>query len=198
MAVHEVLQWLAVGGAIAYLALVIRESIWCWFFGAASSAIYVYLTWQEGLSGQAGLNAFYVAMAGYGFWRWRGGVRNDDDAVPVVCWSLAVHAGALFAIAIGTVLLAHWRSAASGSNLAVADTVADSAITLAALWTTFLVARKELTNWLYWFVIDVATIVLFVRQGLGTAALPFAVYLAMIPFGFLAWWRSYEQQADAR
>ncbi|MEO0580489.1 MAG: nicotinamide mononucleotide transporter, partial [Pseudomonadota bacterium] len=60
-----------------------------------------------------------------------------------------------------------------------------------------LVTRKELANWAYWFVIDIATIVLLIRQDLETAALPFAVYLVMIPFGYRSWRRSYATQTVA-
>ncbi|MEM1262601.1 MAG: nicotinamide riboside transporter PnuC [Pseudomonadota bacterium] len=196
MSTTLVLQWLAVVGAIAYLGLVIRESILCWWFAGASSAIYVYLTWQVNLVGQAALNAFYVAMAAYGYWRWRGG-QSNDDSVPVVRWSLGIHGVALLAIAGGTLLVTASRNALTSSELTMIDSVGDSATTLAAIWTTYLVARKELNSWFYWVVIDIATIVLFVRQGLTEAALPFAIYLVMIPFGYIAWRRTYELQTNA-
>ena len=191
----ESLSWLAVVLAIAYLALAIRQSILCWYCGGASSAIYVYLTFDAGLVMQAALNAFYVAMAVYGWWQWRGGVAGDET--PVVLWPLRVHVAAIAGVALGASLSTFLFASGTGVQLARADAVADAAIAFAAVWATFLIARKELGNWAWWFVIDIATVVLLVRQDLATAAIPFAIYLVMIPFGFLSWRRSYDNPSVA-
>ncbi|MEL7537436.1 MAG: nicotinamide riboside transporter PnuC [Pseudomonadota bacterium] len=190
------LEWTAVLLAIAYLALAIRQSILCWLCGGTSSAIYAYLTYDAGLSMQALLNLFYVGMAIYGYWQWRGGQRGDED-LPVSVWSWRVHRLALSIIAVAAAGTTFVRLNLAPDALLPVDVFADSAITFAALWTTFLVTRKELANWAYWFVIDIATIVLLIRQDLETAALPFAVYLVMIPFGYRSWRRSYATQTVA-
>ena len=57
------LELLAVLLAIGYLLLAIRQNIWCWFFAAISTAIYVYLFLQAKLYMESLLNIFYFAMA---------------------------------------------------------------------------------------------------------------------------------------
>ena len=59
---------------------------------------------------------------------------------------------------------------------------------------TFLVARKVLENWWYWLVIDAASVVIYWTRDLHLTALLFVVYVAMIPFGLVAWQRSRREQ----
>jgi len=74
----------------------------------------------------------------------------------------------------------------------------DSLISFAAVWTTFLVARKVLENWWYWLVIDAASVVIYWSRDLQLTALLFLIYLVLIPFGLWSWRHSLlEQQRQA-
>ena len=72
----------------------------------------------------------------------------------------------------------------------------DSMTTWAAIWATFLVARKVLENWWYWLVIDTASIFIYWSRDLEQTALLFVVYVVMIPFGIVSWTRSYREAAQ--
>jgi nicotinamide mononucleotide transporter len=69
--------------------------------------------------------------------------------------------------------------------------------TFSAIWATFLVARKVLENWWYWLVIDAVSVVLYWARDLQLTALLFVAYVALIPFGFIAWTRAYNAQRAA-
>jgi len=71
----------------------------------------------------------------------------------------------------------------------------DSMTTWSAIWATFLVARKVLENWWYWLVIDIASVFIYWSRDLELTAGLFVVYVAMIPFGIVAWTRSYREAA---
>ena len=179
------LEGLAVAAAIAYLLLAIRQRLACWYFAALSSALYVWILFDARLYMESALNVFYFAMAVYGWLVWfRGG---SDEPLPVTRWPLGLHAAAIAAVAA--------LSAASGWLLSTATDAAfpyvDSATTWAALWATFLVARKVLENWWYWLAIDLTLVVVFTVRNLELTALLYAVYVLMIPFGMVAWRRSY-------
>jgi nicotinamide mononucleotide transporter len=156
--------------AVAYLVLAIRQNIWCWFCAAISTALYVYLFAKASLYMESLLNVFYFAMAIYGWYMWRGG--KTDDELPVSVWSRQIH---VYAVSIIVVL-----AAGSGFLLAsftdAAYPYVDSATTFAAIWATFLVARKVLENWWYWLVIDVVSVFIYWSRG-----------------GLIAWTRSYRQ-----
>lgn len=184
----------AVAAAIAYLVLAIRRNIWCWLFAALSTIIYVALFLRAKLYMESLLNVFYLAMAVYGWYAWRYGGSPGDEELPVTRWPLQLHAAALLAIAAGAAtagyVLDRWTDAAFP--------YADSATTIAAIWTTFLVARKVLENWWYWLVIDSVSVYLYWSRDLPLTALLFVLYVALIPVGLAAWRRAWaEQQATA-
>ena len=178
--------------AIAYLLLAIRQNIACWFFAALSTAIYVWLFVEARLYMESALNLFYLAMAAYGWRVWRSG-EIDGRERPVVVWPIHIHG-----TAIATILLI---SAASGYLLDVRTDAAfpylDSLTTWAAIWATFLVARKVLENWWYWLLIDAASIVIYWMRDLQLTSLLFAAYVIMIPFGLLSWSKSMRSQDEA-
>ena len=184
------LEILAVIMAVAYLLLAIRQNIWCWLCAGVSTAIYVWLFFGAKLYMESGLNAFYFAMAIYGWYVWTSG-RSEGHERPVTVWPSQTHA-----IAIVLVVLA---SAVSGYLLDTRTDAAfpyvDSLTTWGAIWATFLIARKVLENWWYWLVIDIASVFIYWTRDLELTALLFVLYVIMIPFGILSWSKSMREQA---
>ena len=173
---------LAVVLAIAYLVLAIRQNIWCWAAAAVSTLLYLWIMYASKLYMESALQVFYLAMAVYGWQQWRhGGAQGGELAVTT--WPLRYHA-----LAIGSVLLLVWIS---GDLLARYSDAAlphlDSFTTWGAIVATFMVARKILENWLYWFVIDAVSIALYLGRDLYLTAGLFAAYLVMIVIGYRSW-----------
>ena len=136
------------------------------------------------------LNVFYFGMALYGWMVWSRG-RADSHEMPVTVWPIRIHGTALVTIAllvagVGT-LLREYTDAAFP--------FVDTATTFAAIWATFLVARKVLENWWYWLVIDLVSIFIYWSRDLELTALLFVVYVVMIPFGIVRWTRSWRGSA---
>ena len=184
------LELLAVVLAIAYLLLAIRQNIWCWFCAGISTAIYVYLFMHARLYMESALNAFYFGMAIYGWRVWRGGEVAIEE-LPVTTWRAGVHVIALLVI----VMLSGSTGYALDRLSDAAFPYLDSLTTYAAIWATFLVARKVLENWWYWLVIDLVSIAIYWARGLELTSLLFVVYVIMVPFGLVAWTRSYRGHA---
>lgn len=179
------LEIVAVALAIAYLLLAIRQNIWCWLCAAASTAIYVYLFTAAKLYMESLLNVFYFAMALYGWYVWRSGA-DQSSTLPVSAWPLRVHVIALLVV----VLLATGSGLFLQNFTDAALPFVDSLTTFAAIWATFLVARKVLENWWYWLVIDAASVLIYWSRDLQLTSLLFVAYLVMIPFGWVSWRRS--------
>jgi nicotinamide mononucleotide transporter len=102
-------------------------------------------------------------------------------------WSWRRHA-AVIAIVLGTsALLAGFLARTSQVMPFV-----DSFTTVAAVVTTYMVARKVLENWIYWFVIDSVSIFMYSARDLWLYAALFVVYLVLVVVGFRQWhadWR---------
>lgn len=175
--------------AIAYLLLAIRENRWCWPAGVASALLYLGVFYGAGLYMEAWLQLFYAGMGVYGWWAWRPG---EAGAAPLAIhrWPLRRHAVALSLIGI--------VSLASGSLLAryteAQSPYLDSLVTWSAVLTTWMVARKLLENWLYWFVIDAVTLGLALERGLYPTAALFALYLVLVVIGWRRWQLAYARQ----
>lgn len=184
------LELVAVVCAVLYLLFAIREHIWCWFFAGISTAIYVWLFFAARLYMESLLNVFYFGMAVYGWSVWQRG-RTDDHALPVSVWSARIHLKALAAI----ILLVLLVGTLLARNTDAAFPYVDSATTFAAIWATFLVARKVLENWWYWLAIDTVSIFIYWSRDLELTSLLFVLYVGMIPFGLVRWTRSYREAA---
>ena len=175
-------EHVAVVCAILYLLLAIRQIVWCWLAAAVSAAIYGYLFFDQALYMVAGLQLFYIGMAVYGAWQWRRG-GADGGARVVVRWPAHYHAAALagvLALTLASVVFLRQYTDAAMPLL-------DSLTTWGSVVTTFMVARKVLENWLYWFVIDSLYVYIFLAQGMVATAGLFVLYLVLVVFGYLSW-----------
>ena len=185
------LEILAALLAIAYLLLAIRQNIWCWPAAILSTGLYIFVMYEAGLYMEAALQFFYIAVAGYGWWSWLHG-GPDGQELAVTTWPARRHLAAIGSIVI--------LSLASGALLnrytQAAYPYLDSLTTWGAIVTTWMVARKVLENWFYWFAIDSLSVYLYVNRGLFVTALLFVLYLVLIVFGYQAWRRS--MRADGR
>jgi nicotinamide mononucleotide transporter len=173
---------LAVVLAIAYLWLAIKQNIWCWAAAAGSTLIYLFLMYQASLYMESALQVFYLVMAVYGWSQWRVKVESQGD-LAVSTWPFRNH---LIAISLVLVLVF-----ASGGLLTTYSSAAlphlDSFTTWGAVIATFMVTRKILENWIYWFVIDAVSVYLFISRDLYLTALLFSAYLVMIVIGYRSW-----------
>jgi len=173
---------LAVLLAIAYLVLAIRQNIWCWAAAAVSTLLYLYIMYEARLYMESVLQLFYLAMAAYGWQQWRHG-GEGGAGLTVGTWPLRLHG-----IAVSLVLVLVYVSGALLTRYSdAALPFLDSLTTWGAVVATFMVTRKILENWIYWFVIDAVSIGLYLNRELYFTAALFAVYLVMIVIGYRSW-----------
>lgn len=171
--------------AIAYLWLAMRQSQWCWPAAFISTLIYTVLFWKVSLLMDSALNVYYMAMAVYGWWSWQHG-GQQHAGVEVHRWPLLWHGYAVAGILLMTFISGYFLS----HNTEAAWPYLDSFTTWASVFTTWLVARKVLENWLYWIVIDFVAMGLYMERGLYLTAILFAAYVVICVFGYRSWQRS--------
>lgn len=177
--------------AVAYVLLAIRQSISCWVAAFVSSCLYVWVMFGARLYMESALNAFYAAMAVYGFWQWRGGAGGT--ALAVQRWNWARNA-----IALGFVI---GLSAVSSYFLRRFTPAAwpfmDSMVTWASVFATFLVARKVYENWHWWLIVDAVCLCLYFTRRLYLTMLLFALYLVLSVIGMREWRRGLPAASSA-
>ena len=183
------LETLAVLLGIGYLILAMRESSLCWYCAFFSTALYVWIFGDVSLYMESALNVYYMAMAIYGWLQWqRGGV--DKSGVKIIRWTARQHILGVVIILGASVTSGYLLS----SNTAAELPYLDSFTTWGSVFTTIMVARKVLENWLYWIVINSVSIYLYIDRGLDQTAAMFFLYLVLATVGFSTWKKAYDTQ----
>ncbi|MEP6884512.1 MAG: nicotinamide riboside transporter PnuC [Gammaproteobacteria bacterium] len=170
--------------AVVYLVLAIRQRLECWAAAFVSSCLYVWVLFGARLYMESVLNAFYAAMAVYGYWQWQQG--KAGAALAVCRWPLSRHlSGFLGVICLS---LINWYFLRRFTP--AAWPLMDSLVTWSSVFATFLVARKVYENWYWWLVIDSVSLCLYLNRRLYLTMLLFALYLVLIVIGMRQWRRT--------
>lgn len=188
----DVLKWLEFIGMLisfAYLILLIRENIWCWFFGILGSAITVVLFFYTKLYLESLLNIYYVAAGFYGYYFW----KNKSGKVPdVIEWKWTNHLIGLIFVVGSYMILWPLMAQYTDSPRPHMDTL----LAVASFLATFMEARKVLSTWVYWFIINGASIWLQMDRGLHFYAIVSLVYTIMCIPGYFSWKKSYQLRTN--
>ncbi|MBT4883259.1 MAG: nicotinamide mononucleotide transporter [Glaciecola sp.] len=177
--------------ALAYMVLVAREHIACWFFAFVSTALFTVVFFEAALSFSMALNIYYMVMAGYGYWQWQQGTTGGSEpALSVQPRPLRFH---LWVIAAGSIISAvligftsadwlntnwlntHWINAL------------DIVMSVFSVLTTVMVAHKVYENWFYWMVINALAVIIYSASGLTVSAGLFVVYILFAIYGWREW-----------
>ena len=138
--------------------------------------------YQADLFMESILQVFYVLMAIYGWLQWKN-IINTNIVLNIKSWKKSNH---FFAIMI--VLILYFISGATLEKYTQAALpFLDALTTWGAIITTYMVAKKILENWIYWFVIDSISIYLYISRELYLTAFLFFIYLIIIIFGYHSW-----------
>ena len=168
--------------AIIYLLLAVKQDVRCWYAAILSSSLYFFIMLSAKLYMEAYLQIFYILMAVYGWLQWNK-VNVNKTKFIVRTWSIKQHV-----IVISMILMFAYIS---GSLLNIYTKAAlpfiDAFTTWGAIVATYMVAKKLLENWIYWFVIDSISILLFLSRELYLTSILFFVYLIIIYFGYRSW-----------
>ena len=167
--------------AIVYLLLALKQDIRCWIAWIISSLMYLFVMLYAGLLMESALQIFYVGMGIYGWMQWD--KRSAQDKLSIRRWNKKQHFYAIGSLLCIVVISGYLISLNSN---AVAPYI-DSFTTWGAILATFMVARKVLENWIYWFVIDFISVFLFLSRELYPTAVLFVIYLVIIVFGYRTW-----------
>ena len=184
----DLLELAGVGLALLYVLLAIKEHRSCWAAAGASAGIYAVVFWRVDLMMEAALQLFYIAMSVYGWRSW--GADNTETTLPIQRWPWRNHFWALGFVVVGAVLIGGFMSNYTSAAMPFIDT----GTTLAALVTTWMVARKVLANWLYWIAIDAVSIYLYLSRGLDLTAALFGAYIVLAAAGYWQWQKHFAEQ----
>lgn len=178
-----------VGAALGFVIVwcLIRQNLWAWPLGIAYVAVSVSVLLEARLYANLALHVLaFLPMNVYGWYYWRFGGTDRRAELPVTRSSPRLLAAVILISAAGTAVL--------GTGFALTTNAAlpywDNGLLVGSVATMWLTARKKIENWIFWFVIDVVSVVVYWVQGLALYAALYFVYLGMAAVGWLSWQRS--------
>ena len=173
------IECIAVLFSILYVILAAKESIWCWGAGAISVSLYIYIFFSAQIYAETGLQIFYLFMSFYGYYHW----NKKEQSLQISEWSVGKHLFILVTGAILTFLMGFYFTTYTNAKMPIVD----SFTTVFSVFSTYMVAKKILGNWLYWIVIDAVSVYLYFSRDLHLTSLLFLAYTVIAIFGYFSW-----------
>lgn len=178
----NLVELIGVVTGIACVWLAAKQNIWTWPMGLVSVAMYVFVFYDARLYADMGLNAFYFLTSLYGWYVWLYGGKNHTERkvgrVSKKELTVLLALGFVFTVCLGFFL----------DNYTDADlSYTDSATTAVSLIGYWMMAKKQLENWVVWLVVDVVYVGVYTYKDLYLTSFLYAVYLLLCVKGYLEW-----------
>ncbi|HYF32469.1 MAG TPA: nicotinamide riboside transporter PnuC [Chitinophagaceae bacterium] len=194
------LEYIAVFAGIASVWFSRLENILVYPVGLINTIIYIYLSIQGDLFGEASVNLYYTIMSIYGWILW---TKKDRQQHRVLVITRSTPAGwlkqlgffAFFYLAI-FFALTYLKETKSFAPEAIpwADAFA-SATAFTGMW---LMAKKKVESWYWWIATNIASIPLFFVKQFVFTSVYYLVLLVMAVMGLIEWSRREKtSQAEA-
>lgn len=180
------IEWIAAGLGLVNIALLVRRNVWNYPFGMAMVALYGAVFWEARLYSEAGLQGFFFAAQGWGWWLWLRAGQGLNTPVPVRRldpYARTVGAVAILAVGLNGGWLLHRYTDAAAPYL-------DAPITVASIIAQVLLALRRVENWWLWIAIDVVSVGLYLWRGLYPTAGLYTAFLALAVLGLREWNRA--------
>lgn len=182
------LEYIAVFSGLASVWYSRSENILVYPVGLVNTIIYIYLSLKGHLLGEASVNLYYTIMSIYGWIIW---TRKDNSHTTIVKISFSNKKEWLhqlfFFLSFYVVIyfsLSFLKTAFAPEAIPWGDAFA-SATAFTGMW---LMARKKVESWFWWFLTNIASIPLyFVKHYTFTSV----YYLILLVFAYFGWqeWR---------
>lgn len=180
---------IAVVLAIAYLLLAVKQNLWCWVVAFFSTLIYSVLFFDVSLLMDSALNVYYLVMAVYGWYSWKyGNLLQTQQSLKVNSYDIKKHIKIIIILSVISLIFGFIMSNYTSADFAYLD----SATTVFAVFTTYMLTKKVLENWIYWIIIDALSIYIYINKGFYLTAVLFAFYTILAFVAYKKWKEEYE------
>ncbi len=185
-----------------YIWLEYRAHIALWLVSIIMPALDIWLYWQHGLYGDAGMAAYYTVAAIYGYVMWKYGYfikaffRRTPHAATAASGSRKAeipitHMPLKKYLPVGLAFLGAWYAtywvlvSFTNSTVPVLDSFTN-AMSFVGLWA---LAKKYIEQWVFWIVVDAVCFYLYINKGIPFKALLYGLYTVIAVAGYFKWER---------
>ena len=183
----SLLEYIAVITGIASVFFSKKENILVYPVGLINTVIYVFISVEGSLFGEASVNFYYTVMSIYGWILW---TRRDQQHHFVLRitksstreWLQQLLFFAFFYVVIFLALT--WaRKAFYANTIPVLDAFA-SATAFTGMW---LMTKKKVESWYWWIATNITSIPLYFIKGYVLTSLYYFILLIIAFFGLAEW-----------
>lgn len=178
---------------LCYLWLEYRASIALWVVGIIMPALDVWLYWQHGLYGDAGMSVYYAVAAVYGYLVWKFGRRRGQgraEQMPITHFRRRLIVPVVAVFLMLWVVTYYVLVTFTDSTIPLCDSFTN-ALSFVGLWA---LSRKYVEQWCFWLVVDVVSTYLYISKGIPFKAGLYALYSVIAVMGYFKWMRLMKEQ----
>ncbi|MFP5470354.1 MAG: nicotinamide riboside transporter PnuC [Bacteroidia bacterium] len=177
------LEITAVLFGVAYVILAAHKNVWCWLFGIIGSAIsiYIFIVYSK-LYAEALLYFYYVVAGILGWLHWKKGEASktlDIVSKPIITHILVIVVGIILSYILYKIIATSFPEAQRP--------LFDSFTTIFSFIATWLTVKKWIENWLYWIIINLASVALYQSRGLEVYSYLMLFNAIMALYGYIRW-----------
>ena len=173
---------------MAFLFFVLKEKKICWLFGILGSLVSIYLFYITKLYSECILFIYYVIMGFYGFYLWNR-TNGDEEVLKISKWSFSRHIKIIILGILFAGLLGYYFDNYSDAQ----KSYLDAFTTIFSFLATYLEAKKVLSTWVFWIILNGLSIYLYFTRGLNIYSILAAIYFAASFYGYFEWKRKYNE-----
>ena len=182
-------EMLAVFLSVSYILLAIKQNLWSWVAAFFSTLIYSILFFDASLLMDSALNIFYLVMAVYGWYSWKyGNIKAQNEQLKITTYGITNNFKIIGILILISIVLGYIMANYTSADFAYLDTFT----TVFAVFATYMLAKKVLENWIYWVVIDTASIYIYIQKGFYLTAVLFAIYTVLACVAYIQWKKEYK------
>jgi len=190
------LEAVAVFAGIASVWFSRMENILVYPVGLINTVIYIYISLEGDLLGEASVNLYYTVMSLYGWWLW---MKKDKERHPLI--HVTFSTGKEWVIELlffGACYLAIFAALSFlKTNFAPGAIPWGDAFASASAFTgMWLMTRKKVESWYWWIATNIASIPLYFVKGYVFTSVYYFILLIMAVFGLFEWRRRARKLAD--
>jgi nicotinamide mononucleotide transporter len=216
-AIYILIEFTAMAFGILSVFFAKKENILVYPTGIISTVLYVYLLSKWQMYGDLIINIYYTLMSIYGWWVWSRIVDDQSQKhIPItrINYKDKLISLGIFVFTASLVIVVYrydwmgdgnpvmsnkmgfsdsfayvWEHLSSGklSEIKKVTPYLDTFTTAAAFVAMLLMATKKLESWLFWIVVNIASVPLYFIKGYGFTGIQYFIFLVLAFYGYKEW-----------
>jgi len=180
---------------IIYVFLEIKQNIWLWPVGIATSATYIIVFRDNGFYADMMLNVYYVIISVYGWWAWKYGNQSKESGREELKIR-RMRKRDIFVVSTAFLIIFSVMFYLLDKLTDSPVPLWDALITSLSVVATWMLTRKILEQWHVWIVANAIAVIVYICKGMYPTSILFVVYFIMAIEGLREWKRDFRRDHE--